>query len=523
MILNFTSETTSASLSLHTEASANLRLLPTRDELQNLKAAVAHDILSSNDKVASRVDEAKDKILHRVGRIEATIAALSSSTQSATARELNSDLDAQLRQRQLPNAVPATTQLTLTMAIPRLDISTRHIAVLFRSLLCEVELVLRLASAWLSLLLRDLTRVLPQMLLFVRVMHRLPRAISLVLHDNITFEDALGRFHSLQYQQFRHWPVFESSLRCIFADLPGMEKISKGLFVLNPENAPEVSLNASNFAKHVEPGFAFRMSMIMRTLTLELQKCPRNCDGKVDRVSHVESRCQSCGLQYSFETIKRMRPMRVHDRHLQPAASSSDLPNANCSIESSQGASFGDSTQDTEDRDQEDKEKGAGEEEDDVEEFSGDAEELQFFKRIHIENIERVEDAGEEREDQEASPFEQIYTENIERAENASEESNQSPHDEEAGNVTPVSKLIGRSKDGRFKCPSCQKSYRTLPDAMRHYNTIHNQIRARCPTCRKSFSRPKYLERHIQKAHHAGKGIRYYSSDPGGRSDTIPD
>lgn len=47
--------------------------------------------------------------------------------------------------------------------------------------------------------LHNLLHVCPQLLLAWEVLWRLPRTISLVFHVNITFEDVLGRIHSLQY------------------------------------------------------------------------------------------------------------------------------------------------------------------------------------------------------------------------------------------------------------------------------------------------------------------------------------
>jgi hypothetical protein len=80
------------------------------------------------------------------------------------------------------------------------------------------------------------------------VMPVLPQAISLVLHGNMMFEDALGRVQSLQYQQFKHWTVFETSLPCVFANAPGMKKVLDGHFVLTA-SAPARTLTASNWTQ----------------------------------------------------------------------------------------------------------------------------------------------------------------------------------------------------------------------------------------------------------------------------------
>ena len=40
------------------------------------------------------------------------------------------------------------------------------------------------------------------------------KAPSMLLDDNIRFEDALGRLHSLQYSHFCHWEVREQDSKC---------------------------------------------------------------------------------------------------------------------------------------------------------------------------------------------------------------------------------------------------------------------------------------------------------------------
>jgi hypothetical protein len=73
--------------------------------------------------------------------------------------------------------------------------------------------------------LHNVLRVWPQLLLAWRVLQRFPPTISLVLHDNIAFEDVFGRIHSLQYQQFKHWRVFKHSLEESFKGFPGSKRV----------------------------------------------------------------------------------------------------------------------------------------------------------------------------------------------------------------------------------------------------------------------------------------------------------
>ena len=110
-------------------------------------------------------------------------------------------------------------------------------------------------------LIEALVFAIPQLTLMLKVMRSLPPAVSLVLRDNILFEDALGRTHSLQFQQFRHWTVFEAYLRQIFRDLPGMRKVYDGDFLLRIATR---WLNRGNWYRLVRPRQRITMAMLLK-------------------------------------------------------------------------------------------------------------------------------------------------------------------------------------------------------------------------------------------------------------------
>lgn len=218
-----------------------------------------------------------------------------------------------------------TARIMLTLTLPRLNITKQDLQILLRYLSAEVETVLRLCFAVFLVCLKDLLWALPQIIVICKILQRLPQAISLTLHDNMTFEDALGRVQSLQYQQFKHWTVFETSLRCTFADTPGMKKVLDGHFVLTTA-APARTLTASNWTQLVKPGLEIRMSIIIKTMSTAERQCPRGCAATDNIVSNGEVRCSHCGLYFSSERGHRRGPFAKPSPKLELASNSLDQP-----------------------------------------------------------------------------------------------------------------------------------------------------------------------------------------------------
>ena len=199
-----------------------------------------------------------------------------------------------------------SARIMLTLTLPQLNITRRDLEKLLQYLSAEVETILRLFFAIFLVSLRDLLLVLPQIFMIYKLLQRLPQAISLVLHDNMTFEDALGRVQSLQYQQFKHWTVFEASLRCSFDGLPGIKQVLNGHFLLTSPEQNE-RLTSSNWVQLVKPGLEIRMSMSIKNLNIVRGACPRNCRAAVRKDPKGEFCCSKCGLLF-FHGPLRERP-----------------------------------------------------------------------------------------------------------------------------------------------------------------------------------------------------------------------
>ena len=193
-----------------------------------------------------------------------------------------------------------TSRMMLVLAIPQLGLPIKEAVSIMQHFSTELRVVLKVFLASFVVCLKDLLLALPQLILLYKVLRRLPQAISLVLHDNITFEDALGRMQSLQFQQFRHWTVFEASLRCKFDNLPGMRKVLSGQYVLTSPRY-RLQLTPDNWSEVIRPGFVVKMAIMIDMVLANHQRCPRQCESKVSQVTDLEYRCDACAMVFAVQ------------------------------------------------------------------------------------------------------------------------------------------------------------------------------------------------------------------------------
>jgi hypothetical protein len=129
-------------------------------------------------------------------------------------------------QQNIPSTSPRATRL---LTIPNMNIPLEEMGSKLKRFSEEFEIALQLFFRFLPIGFQNLLLTLPHLFLLCQLLlQRLPQIISLVLHDNISFEEALGRVHSLQFQQFKHWATFEASLRCAFETHPGFQRVVGG-------------------------------------------------------------------------------------------------------------------------------------------------------------------------------------------------------------------------------------------------------------------------------------------------------
>jgi hypothetical protein len=139
------------------------------------------------------------------------------------------------------------------------------------------------------------------LLIIYRILQRLPQAVSLILHDNIIFDDALERVQSLQFQQFRQWSVFKTSLKCIFANVSELQKIIADDFVLSSPQYPRKRLTAINWKALIRPELVVQMSILMKTLSIQQEQCSKECSKKIKSTFKSMFLCLKCGLNFHTE------------------------------------------------------------------------------------------------------------------------------------------------------------------------------------------------------------------------------
>jgi hypothetical protein len=181
---------------------------------------------------------------------------------------LNTQFETSVSAGSITHAGTDASRLTLVLTIPNSSISTREMAAILRHFSTEIEVVLKVFFANFLVSLKDLLLALPQLIMLYRILQRLPQAISLVVHDNITIKDALGRVQSLQFQQLKHWKVFEASLRCTFELVPGKQKVIRSQYVLT---SPDYKghLTPQNWSIAIRSGLIVKMAIMMTNVFAE--------------------------------------------------------------------------------------------------------------------------------------------------------------------------------------------------------------------------------------------------------------
>lgn len=104
----------------------------------------------------------------------------------------------------------------------------------------------------------------PAFQLCLKTMNTISRSPKMLLDSNITFVDALNREYSLQYQQFRYWPVVSAFLQCQFRDCPGSLRITHKRFAVFKEmrsTGRGVMIPFDEWERLVQPGQRVLMSM----------------------------------------------------------------------------------------------------------------------------------------------------------------------------------------------------------------------------------------------------------------------
>jgi hypothetical protein len=132
----------------------------------------------------------------------------------------------------------------------------------------QAELFLRCLfetlGAALNAVLLMLMWTVPAMRYCGRALATIPRPPSGSLDSNTTFVDALDRKFSLQYEQFRYWPVVSAWLQCQFQDRPGALRVSQKRFAVFKDMKPTgrgAMIPFDKWERMITPGQRVLMSM----------------------------------------------------------------------------------------------------------------------------------------------------------------------------------------------------------------------------------------------------------------------
>jgi hypothetical protein len=137
-------------------------------------------------------------------------------------------------------------------------------------------------DAFLRVLKRTVRKFLVRIILLwpmvrqvLQVYRRIPTMPTMLLTNNIVFEDALGRTMSLPFEHFRHYSVFVERLKCEFNGLPGQHDIERNNFALFDATTPSRRIMAQNWDRVVRPRTKVAMAIVVGSSFYDEQSCPR--------------------------------------------------------------------------------------------------------------------------------------------------------------------------------------------------------------------------------------------------------
>ncbi|WJG37314.1 mannosyltransferase putative-domain-containing protein [Fusarium oxysporum Fo47] len=147
----------------------------------------------------------------------------------------------------------------------------------------------------------------------------------LVLAENISFEDVLGRQTTLQYDFFRHWANVDMFLNKQFENCPGQQYIAKKQYFFLGADAATNKLNSNveiAWQAMARPGCQISMSikMIAEQKDVSEAKCPSpGCKGRSVKIDDEETfSCQKCDLTYSMLPKNPAKEQSIKERRKSP-------------------------------------------------------------------------------------------------------------------------------------------------------------------------------------------------------------
>lgn len=138
-----------------------------------------------------------------------------------------------------------------------------------------IKFILELIRIGVNGVMLRLLILLPFLRRILKTMKAIVATPTMLLRDNIWFEDALGRITSLPYAHFRHFPVFMTRLQCEFKGLPGERKIFRNEFIVFIPKQRNQVVKRKDWDRLVLPGSRLSMSFGIDRSRYATDSCPR--------------------------------------------------------------------------------------------------------------------------------------------------------------------------------------------------------------------------------------------------------
>ena len=112
--------------------------------------------------------------------------------------------------------------------------------------------------------------------LFRRLQNKLYFPLTPAMDDCFRFEDAFGRSLYLSYQNFRHWDVFATLLKCELKGTLAENLVQQNQYRILDSRIPGHAIDANTWSREVYPGSQIKMSMVLAETSFDAGRCPRS-------------------------------------------------------------------------------------------------------------------------------------------------------------------------------------------------------------------------------------------------------
>ncbi|GAB1317921.1 hypothetical protein MFIFM68171_08131 [Madurella fahalii] len=143
----------------------------------------------------------------------------------------------------------------------------------------------------------------------VPFLDEIPRSVSLLLPDNLSLVDPLGRRFQLPVSFGKNWEVVAAMLKTHFHGTPGALKIERGQFRIFDVHDPERTIRPSDWTDVVGPRKRFKISIVMSRMQTINRMCVR-CNSTLSPFGPSHATCKGCGL-FCHSSVKFLSQIQL--------------------------------------------------------------------------------------------------------------------------------------------------------------------------------------------------------------------